>query len=302
MANPRQNVAAPAFTPSPFGLLSVVQTPTPADAHWQNGITYQSQCVITMGALTYDECLAVTGVSGFAPPAPAAKTPTVALTTRGATPFTTYAKFDCAAVGNPDAQQIAEQALAQSGSWQVERAFWTGNLSPTVTGVFPHLAANAQVLSIDGAVLQSPAVTGGATAVDIVEGLGYLEQQLADCYNGVGVIHVAARVLPTLDAWGLVKRQGNALTTLAGNRVAVGAGYPGTSPSGGAPTATTSWIYATGAVFAYSSAVRVLNGDGAVDRTENTIRMIAERTYVLGWDCCHAGALVSLGVPIDGTN
>lgn len=302
MAKPRQLVSPPDFTPTPYGLLTVVQTPTPGNSHWENGVTYVSSCTITMGATTYEECIAITGnTDNPPPPAPTMNTSTIGPSNRGATPIRPIVEFDCSPVGNEDAQAIAERALAQSASWQVERAFWTGKVGAAqIPAVWPHLAANTQVLDSSGILLQSPAVTGGALTVDIVDGLGYLEQQLADCYNGVGIIHIPPRVLPTLDAWGLVKKQGNALTTLNGNRIAVGAGYPGTSPSGAAPAVGTAWIYATGAVFGYSSPVRITGKVDSFDKAENTIRMIAQRTFVLGWDCCHAGALVSVGVPIDG--
>lgn len=268
----------------------------PTDSHWQNGITYQSRCVLTMGDATYDECISVTtGVGTPVPAASGSKTPTVALTTRGAMPFTAFAEFDCSTVGNAEAEKIGTDALSQSASYQVEQAFWTGVVDNQMIA-FPHLAATTQLLATDGSLLQSVPVTGGSPTTDIAEALGFLEDQMGDCYNGVGVIHVPMSAIPTLDAWGLIKVQGGQLRTLNGNRVAAGAGYPGTSPLGVAPATGTTWLYATGAVFAYSGATRVLGTPDAIDRAENTIKMIAERTYVLGWDCCHAAVLVQLGV------
>lgn len=295
MANPRTLVSPPTFTPLPYGLLSVVEYPAAADTHWTGGINWQSKCISSFDAATWDECISVTGVGQVAAPPP--KTANVDLVTRGATPFTTVAEFDCALPGGglEQAQQMATDALNQVGSWQVERAFWTGQVQGTEV-VFPHLADNTELL--DGTVLlQSAAVTGGSATTDIAEGLGFLEDQLANCYNGVGLIHVPAVALPTLDAWGLVKANGGVLRTLAGNKVVVGSGYPGTSPAGAAPAAGTTWMYATGAVFAYAGGVRVNPRNESIDRAENTIKLIAERTYVLGWDCCHAGVLVQLGVP-----
>jgi hypothetical protein len=295
VANRRQQVQPPSFTPLPYGLLSVIQTPAADDGHWQNGITYQARCAITMGAGTYDECISVTGTGNT--PAPPTKTETHELLLRGATPFTVYADFECSTVGSlADSQQIAEQALAQSGSWQVERAFWAGTVAGQMV-VYPHLAAAIAVTGTgtgDSALMQTVPVTGGP--FDVAEALGFLEQQLADCYNGVGVIHIPVEALPTFDAWGLVKVQGNRLKTLNGNWVAVGAGYPGTSPAGADPAAGTTWIYATGAVFGYTGDVRVTDQTSSINRSENTVTRIAERTHVLGWDCCHAGAVLTLGV------
>jgi hypothetical protein len=265
--------------------------------HWQNGVTWESRCLSPMGNTTYDECIVVTG-AGEAPPQPNAKTDVVNLTLRGSTPFTPFAKFDCSPVGNGDAAKIANDALTQSEPWQIERAFWTG-AADGKTVVFPHLAANATVVDAQSIQLQSPAsivVTGAA--VDIVTGLGLLEAALADCYNGVGVIHVPVKVLPTLDAWGLVKAYNGILKTLNGNLVAAGAGYPGTSPAGAAPATGESWIYATGAVTMRRGDIKTFTLSESINRGNNTIEMIAERTYVLGWDCCHFAILVDIGVPI----
>lgn len=298
MAGPRLIVNAPTFTPSPYGLLSVAQQVTADGPHWQNGITWQARCLVPMGRSTYDECIVVTG-SGESPPEPSAKTDMVDLTYRGATPFTAFAKFDCSLAGMDEALKIASDALAQSESWQVERAFWTGFADSTPV-VFPHLAANAEVLDAQSIELQSPAsvvVTGAA--VDVATGLGLLEAALADCYNGVGVIHVPVKALPTLQAHNLVVAQSGKLRTLNGNLIAVGGGYPGTSPSGAAPATDEAWLYATGAVFMYRSDVQIpADKISSVNRTTNTREMIAERTYVLGWDCCHHAVLVDLGVPI----
>lgn len=295
---PRLPVSSPAFTPLPYGLLSAVELPT-APEHWQNGVTWSSECVTGMGATTYDECLVVTGAGSPQPPPPASKTSNVQFTRRGATPFTVYTEFDCAPVGNEEAARVASAALNKVASFQLERAFWTGVAGGQLV-VWPHLIGTATV--IDGTdlttILGTPAVTGGGATTDIADGLGFLENALSDCYGGSGVIHVPIEAVPTLDAWGLLKFSGGRVTTAVGNRVSIGAGYPGTAPDGTTPTAGTTWMYATGAVFAFTGPMVVRDLRDSIDRSKNTIRMIAEKTYVLGWDCCHAGVQVQLGVPV----
>lgn len=294
VAGPRLVVEPPPFTATPYGLLSVVELPTPPDSvHWQNGVTWRSICMDTTASFTtYDECISVTGTG--APPAPPTKVENVNTPWRGATPFTVDARFDCSPVGNPlsEAEAVAKRVLAQAEPWQVERAFWTG-LAGGQTVAFPHLAASSQVLDQQSIVLQTAATEVTGAPLHVTEALGRLEGALADCLDGVGVIHVPQRALPRLDAWGLVHQRGALLMTLNGNKVAVGAGYPGSSPAGVAASGSTVWIYATGPVFAYRGDVRVLDGPGAIDRAENTVQMIAERTYVLGFDCCH------FAVPVD---
>lgn len=302
MAGPRDVVNGPTFTTSPFGLWGAVQKPTPQNSHWQNGITWIDRC--PAADTVYDECIAVTGTGG-APTAQAAKAATFAQTIRGATPFGIYAEFDCSGVGLVgDVMKIASDALDRVEQYQVERAFWTGVAGTTATNgvaqttVFPHLAANSELLASDGAVLQTAAtaiVTGGG---DVAHVLGNLEAQLADCYHGQGVIHVPAEALPTLAAWDQVEKEDGALYTARGNRVVVGDGYTGSSPAGVAPADGTAWIYATGAVFGYRAEIPVIrNAVEGFDRIENTHKMIAERVYVLGFECCHLATLVTLGVP-----
>jgi hypothetical protein len=304
---PRQIVDAPTFTSSGFGLLSVVQTPGTGTSHWQNGVTWDSYCPENMGDTTYDECIATTGAPEGAVPEPSTKTANVERTTRGATPFTAYTRFDCSPVGNADAQRIAINALAQVEEWQVEYTFWTGLVDGRELA-FPHLAADATVLDNDDIILQptaSTAVTG--SPVDVATGLGRLEKALADCYGGRGVIHVPVDALPTLVAASLVLpvggrdvssgQFGRQLQTTAGNLVAVGGGYPGTGPDGTDPGSVTTWLYATGPVFMYRSDVQVHPFSSTVDRSNNTVQMIAERTYVLGFDCCLHAVQVELGIP-----
>lgn len=314
MAGPRQVVDPPSFTPVPYGLLTTVDFPIDdGSGHWQNGITYQPMCglaVTGVGASTYSDCIAVTG-TGEPPPAPSLAN-NVTTSPRGATSFEVYAEFDCAPVGNDQAQERALRALAMSEPWQVERAVWTGfaGSTPSSPGqdvVYPHLAADTEVLDASDILLQTAAINvtgagsvgivGDLTNIDI--SLGLLEAALANCYDGIGIIHVPQLAVPTLDAWGLIKTNGPVMKTLNGNKVAVGAGYDGSGPDGSARVGNTIWMYATGNVICYRSPIRVRAPQGAqaFDRSNNTMRMIAERTYVLGWDCCHFAVQTALGAP-----
>ena len=294
MAGARPVVDGPSFTPLPYGLWNAVQQPTP-DPHWRQGITYIERC--PDAAITYDECLAVTGTGG-PPPAPAAKTDNVDQRFRGATPFTVFAEFDCSPIGLADAQSAAVDALARIENWQVERVFSTG-ATGGITSQFPHLAANAEVVDAQGIVLQTAAtaVVSGS-GVDVADGLGRLEAELAACYGGQGVIHIPKTALPTFAAWDLAVLRDGQFYTPCGNLLVVGAGYANTSPSVIAAAAGTAWIYATGAVFGYRSDVFFTAARESFDRAENTMKLIAERTYVLGFECCLLAAQVDLGVPV----
>lgn len=308
---PRQIVAGPSFTPLPFGLLSSLSTEirSPADAHWEGGVTYETLCGAS--ATTYDECLTVSGtgdtvvrtggilmqgveiIQGVAqPPAPPPdnKAETTAWLTRGATPFTVYSEVDCSAPGFWDrAEDSVLTALTQSEQRAVEEAFWTGVANSTDV-VHPHLASDEEIVEgTSGIILDTAAtiVSGGTIEV----ALGYLEDALADCYDGVGVIHVPRRLAPALANINSLKQVGSRYITPNGNVIIFGSGYPGTGPSGEAGT----WMFATGWPFIYRGPVRLFLPRESINRTENTVHMIAERTYVIGWDCCHLATQVTFG-------
>lgn len=292
MANGRVVVPAPAFTPSQYGLLSVARDMTGVfDTHWGAGITYQPLCAAT--ASTFDECLVVTGVG--ASPEPAVKAATFTSQRRAATPFTVISRKDCSAptFWNDAPDEVAE-ALTEGEGWQVERAFWTGNVDSQSGINHPHLQANTPIVT-DLDTLQTAATIVTGVPMDIISGLGLIEQALADCYQGQGVIHVPASLGASLAAWGLIHLDGGRFVTTNGNLVAIGRGYTGTSPTGVAATPTATWIYATGAVFYARSPLREFSRTEMFDRNTNTLDALAERTYVVGWDCCH------LAIPINMT-
>jgi len=294
MAGARQIVSGPSFSPLPYGLWDAAQKPGIDNPHWQHGITWEERC--DAGATTYDECIAVTGTGGAVPPAPENKADNVDQLFRGATPFTVFAEYTCSPVGRTEAETnaLASDALARVEGWWVERAVWTGTSGGRTT-VWPHLASSTELVDPQNITLQSAASV--AATGDAAHALGAVEASLADCYHGQGVIHMAPEALPTFVAWDLVEEDNGVLHTAAGNLVVVGTGYDGSSPIGTAAADQTSWIYATGAVFGYRSDMRVTTLAESFNRAENTVHMLAERTYVLGFECCLIAALVNLGVP-----
>jgi hypothetical protein len=79
----------------------------------------------------------------------------------------------------------------------------------------------------------------------------------------------------------------------------VGGGYPGTGPAGEAAAAGTTWIYATGAAWGYRSDIYFTQVRDSLDRSSNTLRMQAERNYLIGFECCLLAAHIVLGVPTE---
>lgn len=295
MPNLRLYVDPPGFTNTPYNIFSAAEIRDSSDQHWMAGITYEPLC--GGAATTFDPCI-VSGTGSGA----GVKTGNTTRITRGATAFTVYSEVDCAPVGHwDDAQNFAQQALLNEESYQVERAFWTGNAAGKPV-VHPHLASNTILYDPDtpgrpnSIILDLAATVVTGSAVDPVEGLGMIEKALGDAYNGVGVIHIPMNVIPHFSAMHLMPEGQTRLRTWNGNRVVAGAGYPGTGPDGSDPGPGKAWIYATGTIFGYRSSIRTYaSPNQSIDRSVNTQKMIAERTYVLAWDCALIAVLVSTG-------
>lgn len=273
------------FTAPQFGLLSTATELNPPDARWKMGITWEPLCPESSG--TYDPCTAIVDNAGVAElaPAPPAKSDTTEWQIRGATPFTAYSRIDCSPVGQWDQlSAVNQQALIRSESRFVETAFWSG-VAGGQEVVFPHLAADSEFS--DGEDLMQPAATVvSATAQEIVIGLGMLEDAMRDCYPGVATIHMPIRLASiAADHHLIASRSGNMFTTTIGSKVVIG-DYPGTGPDGSSTEGET-WMYATGEVFfARDREIPRFSNVEMFDRDVNTLEVLAERTYVLGWDCC----------------
>jgi hypothetical protein len=300
MVSIRRTATPPSFTPLKYGLLSVVEDATGddlSDQHWRNGVQFQTQFC---GPALSTASICVTG---------GADKPAIAdgLITRGADPFAVFAWLNCSPIGySPDEwRKLTVAALLNNESVAVEAVFATGVVAGGV--VYPHLAANAAVSDgTTGQVVQlqtaATVVTGGASN-DIVEAVGRLEGAMAGCYGGVPVLHVPRAALAPMAAWGLLEVDGEQLHTPGGSLIAAGAGYPGTAPDGTTPAAGTVWLYATGAVKLWRGPIETTGRNPAewVGRARNDQVLVAERSYVLGWDCCHFATPVSLGGVVTGT-
>jgi hypothetical protein len=302
----RLSVAPPARMPNPYGLLAVVQTRDDTDPHWRAGVKWQDFC--DAGGTTYDLCVAqsnnlpVTGV--------ASKAATNTLGIYGATAFDVYTEVDCSAPGfwdNPERTpaQLIERVLVENESFQVERAFWTGTAAGQ-TVVYPHLAATTALVDsgagLAGTTLQMAATQlNSGTPLDQVEAMAVLEAAMAACMNTVGVIHMPIALIPIMAQWNQIVRDGPRYRTFNGNLVAAGYGYPGTSPAG-AVTSNALWMFGTGPVFAYRGGISVLGRPvEQFDRSVNTMKVIAERPWLFGYDCCLIGVAVTTGGAIAGT-
>lgn len=283
----RVPVASTPAVPLPWGLWTVVVPVEEAKPNWRNGVTVQP-----------DPCERARTTIDFPTPEPKQVTSTLPLV--GYNAVTVYAEVDMGPVGRgqnweADVQARAAAALTMGEARALERVFWNGDIDDSTEVLWPHLAADAAVLDGD-VVLQPAAVVPNASVLDVVEAVGVLEEAIGACYGGVPVLHIPRSALVHLDSFGIVKPSGGKLQTLSGSLVNAGAGNQHNGPTGAIPAYPNAWFYATGQLTGRRSAIEYpSNTRDALDLARNELVYIAERTYVVGWDCCLFAVQVSLG-------
>lgn len=253
-------VEAPAAVPYRFGLFSQV-APRVADTqgissddHWRLGVRWVSQAC-ALAKTTTGKCID----DGVQP-----LTPDDFCSVSEFDPFTVYAFNDGQVVGFSlaEARQNAVDRLTNGEQTAAETHLWN---------------------------LMTTAVTGNITdltAHEVLYGLGYVEQTLAEKYGGQGVIHMS-RLAATLLSHDL-HTEGGRLFTVMGTPVIAGGGYDALGE--GVPS--TGLIFGTGPLALYRGDVDT--NENAVNRDINHVSIVAQRDYVLGWDCVAVAAEVTL--------
>lgn len=296
MANGRVNVSPPVKAMLGYGLDSVaeIRPASSADGRWRAGVTWDNVCPDATS--TYDLCVQNNAL-GTVTGSPEPKAATADRAFWGATPFTIFTEIDCSAPGFMDqANDNVRKAMDQASAYEVERVFWSGTVAGVPDLAFPHLIDNVGLVesgtpSVTLQLVSAPVVTGGP--FDAVEALGVLEEALGTCVKGVATIHMPAILLPSFIANHLVETRDGVLYTRRGNKIAVSSAYTGESPAG-VLTRATAWMYGTGPVFMYKSVGKFVGTLAqSLDRDDNTVKRIYERTYLIGYDCCLFGVPVT---------
>lgn len=120
-------------------------------------------------------------------------------------------------------------------------------------------------------------------------GLGYIEQAIAETYGSEGVIHMNRFAASALSLH--LRVEGGMMRTLLGTPVVVGGGYD-PLPS---PIESTATIFGSGPLALWRGDVDTR--ENAIDKALNDVSIVAQRDYVLGWDCFAVGATIELGCP-----
>jgi len=196
-----------------------------------------------------------------------------------ATPFVVYAGRTCGTVGFTEAEQQALilQKLRASEQAVVETVF-----SAQQSGQSPGLANNPDVITV-------------APGTNFVDSIGLLEAAFYNFYGLQGVLHLPFRSgehassynLLTADAAHPLPGNSHVWRTALGTAVSIG-NYTGNSPVGVGPVAGHQWLYITPPVKIWrqpDSQVTISPIEGSLNRTTNQETWLAERTYVMGFEC-----------------
>jgi hypothetical protein len=250
-----ERVEAPPVAPHPYGLFSVAPPASPAESGWQLGVTWQSMACYDPFP-TYDDC-----INGGVAESGKVIDGCAGFSLAQFKPVTVYAGVNRSGSSPEVARTDAQATLALGEEWAVEKAMWAAMVAASA----PTTAANTKY----------PFPLAGA--------LAYVEGWLAVNYHGTGVIHMNRGAAAALGD--RLVQKGSQLQTITGTPVAAGGGY-----NTDAISADTLVLYGTGAVAIRRSTVTDIN---AVERTINDVLSIAERTYVVGWDCAVVGRTVT---------
>lgn len=206
-------------------------------------------------------------------------------------PFVVYASETCTPVANSieRAQDVVRTRFDLGEGYAVEQALWGGGSG--VTGVFEQLVA------LGGAA--NPQVQTLAASASPTEAVSLLEEQAAGSgYHGPIIIHARPRMAPWLAKAGQfrthVASDGQLLYTWNGSMVVFGAGYPGKTPAGVAPDATTETMYITGRILLWKEEGDLfISPEQVLDRTLNQRAIYGARAYALGVECLAAATVVT---------
>lgn len=240
-------VAGPPRIPLPYGLFSAVSFRDGSPDRWMSGgVTWETLGCLNSNSLTLAEgivCETVTLEMGEGD------------NSLGGTAqmFSVYANYQCSPIGRSlaDAYDIAADRLELFEEAAVESQLWN-------------------------ALLEQVEIAAGPT--NAWEAVSQLENNFAEVYGSLGVMHMSRKMASWLTKNGELTNRGGKLFTGLGTPVVASASY------------SESTIAMTSQLVAYRSDVMpgpTPNTDGSfLDRSTNDLTAVAGRNYLIGFDDC----------------
>jgi len=188
-----------------------------------------------------------------------------------ALPFVVYATIQCGTVGHTRAEMESK----------VLRRLANGEQTSAEAGLADVLAADPTLVT-----LTPPGITLSDTVGELEQWLYGL--QPADMnYGYVGCIHASPRIATYAAEEDLIVQDGALMRTRMGTVWSFGGGYPDDGS-----------IYITGQPTVWrSSDVFLPDSIQTIDRDLNQYMLVAEREYVVAYDCLAAVATYNWGIP-----
>ena len=190
-----------------------------------------------------------------------------------------------------DEARRVRDALDIQTSYFIEQIFWT-NLVDGVDFGLTH--PNVALADTSAASLVTP---NGTAAVGIVTGLHDMIEALNLYLGGArGMIHIPQTLVPFLEFYGQIIRQGNILQIAGTDHILVaGTGYTGSDPALNSAAGEV-WMYGTSPVEVRLSDIYMNPGSEreALNRTTNTLEIRAERMALASFDY----TVMHVGIPV----
>jgi hypothetical protein len=257
--------------PLRYGLLQAAVGPLELPVHARNGglryvtslcaegFGYEIECIGDQNSKASEFALGTTTVTGL--------------------PFIIAATVTCGTVGFTEDEQVAFVMERLRG---VEQSMLEEIFSTSTFGQSPGLITGDGIITVTGA---------GDTVRDVLSelerarycGFGANDTQ----YGPPGYLHVAIPVLNALKQEHLVEWDGTRWRTPMGTVVSAGC-YANNDPAGAAPADGVFWMYLTGQTVIWrtpDSDVQIAPVEGSLNRTTNQMMMLAEREYVVTYEC-----------------
>jgi hypothetical protein len=194
-------------------------------------------------------------------------------------PFIVYATMQCGTVGYTYEEQ---RALVMERLRGVEQAMVEEIFSTSTFGQSPGLVTADGITTVTGA---GDSVVHVLSELERARYCGFTGNTAQ--YGPPGYLHVAIPVLNALKQEHLVEWDGTRWRTPMGTVVSAGC-YANNDPAGAAPADGVFWMYLTGQTTIWRTSdaeVQVAPVEGSLDRTNNQFLMLAEREYVVTYEC-----------------
>jgi hypothetical protein len=270
---PAVPVAKPtASLPLRYGLFQAAIGPLDLPVHGRNGGVHYELGLCGEGFGYEVECIADQNSK-------AAAWTENGLTSVTGLPFIVFATMQCGSLGYTFEE---ERAFVLERLKGVEQAVVEELFSTSTLGQGPGLVTADGITTVTGA---------GDTVGDVLSELerarycgftGNLTQ-----YGPPGILHVAIPVFNELKVEHLIEFDGTRWRTPIGTVVSTGC-YANNDPAGAAPADGVFWMYLTGQTTVWrtpDSQVQIAPVEGSLDRATNQFMMLAEREYVVAFEC-----------------